>query len=164
MNDLRDKCVLIAGGTMGIGLATGLAFAREGCRVTLTHKWGTADEDEVRAGFAREGLPRPDILAADVTLAGDTDALLAHLRERHSSIEAFVSNVSTALVVRSVEDYSKRSLFKSLSTRWPLFSSRAGFARSSAAIRVTSSACRAAGPTSISRITTLSPPRRPSWK
>jgi NAD(P)-dependent dehydrogenase (short-subunit alcohol dehydrogenase family) len=123
VNDLRDKCVLITGGTMGIGLATGLAFAREGCRVTLTHKWGTADEDEVRARFAREGLPRPDILAADVTQDDDTDALLAHLRERHSSIEAFVSNVSTALVVRSLEDYSKRSLFKSLEySAWPLFS------------------------------------------
>jgi NAD(P)-dependent dehydrogenase (short-subunit alcohol dehydrogenase family) len=123
LNDLRDKCVLITGGTMGIGLATGLAFAREGCRVTLTHKWGTADETALLARFSAEGLPPPDIVAADVTQDDDTDALLAHLRERHSSIEVFVSNVSTALVVRGIDDYSKRSLFKSLEySAWPLVS------------------------------------------
>jgi Aminotransferase class I and II len=45
MNDLRGKAVLITGGTMRIGLATGLAFARQGAVCTLTHKWGTASED-----------------------------------------------------------------------------------------------------------------------
>jgi NAD(P)-dependent dehydrogenase (short-subunit alcohol dehydrogenase family) len=115
--------VLITGGTMGIGLATGLAFARQGCRVTLTHKWGTADEEALCARFARENLPAPDIVAADVTQDEDTDALMTRLREQHESVEVFVSNVSTALVVKSVDDYSKRSLFKSLEySAWPLFS------------------------------------------
>lgn len=123
MNDLRNACVLITGGTMGIGLATGLAFARQGCRVTLTHKWGTADEDELRARFVRENLPPPEIVAADVTQDDDTDALMTFLRERHTSVDVFVSNVSMALVVKSVDDYSKRSLFKSLEySAWPLFS------------------------------------------
>ena len=123
VNDLRNACVLITGGTMGIGLATGLAFARQGCRVTLTHKWGTADEDELRARFVRENLPPPEIVAADVTQDDDTDALMTFLRERHTSVDVFVSNVSMALVVKSVDDYSKRSLFKSLEySAWPLFS------------------------------------------
>ena len=34
--------MLISGGTMGIGLATGLAFARQGAHCTLTRKWKTA--------------------------------------------------------------------------------------------------------------------------
>jgi len=123
VNDSCHKCVLITGGTMGIGLATGLAFAREGCHVTLTHKWGSADEDELRARFAAEGLPPPDIVAADVTDDDDTDALLARLRERHAAIDVFVSNVSMALVVKGVDDYSRRSLYRSLDyTAWPLFS------------------------------------------
>jgi NAD(P)-dependent dehydrogenase (short-subunit alcohol dehydrogenase family) len=120
LNDLRNKCVLITGGTMGIGLATGLAFARQGCHVTLTHKWGSADSNELRARFAREQLPPPDIFTADVTSDEDTDALLAHLRERHEAVEVFVSNVSMALVVKSIDDYAKRSLFKSLEySAWP---------------------------------------------
>jgi enoyl-[acyl-carrier-protein] reductase (NADH) len=105
---------------MGIGLATGLAFARQGCRVTLTHKWGSADTDELLARFATEQLPQPDVFTADVTSDEDTDSLLAHLRERHQAVEVFVSNVSMALVVKSIDDYAKRSLFKSLEySAWP---------------------------------------------
>ena len=59
MNALQGKAVLITGGTMGIGLATGLAFARQGAVCTLTHKWGTADEDEVRQLFVQEDLQPP---------------------------------------------------------------------------------------------------------
>jgi NAD(P)-dependent dehydrogenase (short-subunit alcohol dehydrogenase family) len=122
VNDLRGKRVLITGGTMGIGLATGLAFARQGCEVTLTHKWGSADDDELRARFAREGLAPPQVIRADVTDDDDTEALLSQIRERSRTIEVFVSNVSMALVVKSLEDYTKRSLFKSIEySAWPLF-------------------------------------------
>ena len=38
---------------MAIGLATGLAFARHGAVCTLTHKWGTADEEEALRTFAK---------------------------------------------------------------------------------------------------------------
>jgi len=122
MNDLRDKCVLVTGGTMGIGLATGLAFARQGARVTLTNKWGAADEDELRARFAREGLQAPRIITADASREEDTEALLAELRRDFDAVEVFVSNVSMALVVQSLDDYSKRSLFKSIEySAWPFF-------------------------------------------
>jgi len=120
VNDLRNTCVLVTGGTMGIGLATGLAFARQGCRVTLTQKWGTADLEALNARFERERLPLPDVVTADVTSDDDTEALFAHLRARHDAVEVFVSNVSMALLVRSIDDYAKRSLFKSLEySAWP---------------------------------------------
>jgi NADP-dependent 3-hydroxy acid dehydrogenase YdfG len=35
METLKDKVILIVGGGTGIGLGTGVAFAREGCRVVL---------------------------------------------------------------------------------------------------------------------------------
>jgi enoyl-[acyl-carrier-protein] reductase (NADH) len=105
---------------MGIGLATGLAFARQGCHVTLTHKWGSVDVDDIRTRFASEQLAPPDIVTADVASDDDTDALLAHVRERHQAVEVFVSNVSMALVVKGIDDYAKRSLFKSLEySTWP---------------------------------------------
>lgn len=122
MNDLRGKCVLITGGTMGIGLATGLAFARQGACPVLTYKWGTADEAGLRARFASEELPEPKILHADASREEDTETLLAELRKDFDGIEVFVSNVSVALLVRSLDDYSKRSLFKSIEyTAWPFF-------------------------------------------
>ena len=122
MNDLRGKSVLITGGTMGIGLATALAFGRQGCRLTLTHKWGTADEDEIRQMFARAGAPEPQIIAADASSDEDTGALLDALKQRCDGVEVFVSNVSMALVVKGVEDYSRRSLHTSIDySAWPFF-------------------------------------------
>jgi NAD(P)-dependent dehydrogenase (short-subunit alcohol dehydrogenase family) len=122
MNDLRGKAVLITGGTMGIGLATGLAFARRGAVCTLTHKWGTADEEEIRRMFAAEDLQPPCIIQADVSRDEDTLKVLEEMSQRHDRIEAFISNVSVALVVQDLEDYQKRSLFKSIEySAWPLF-------------------------------------------
>lgn len=123
IHDLRDAAVLVTGGTMGIGLATGLSFARRGAHVTLTHKWGTADEDAIHARFAAEDLPAPLILEADVAREEDTDRVLDAIRERHDRVHAFVSNVSVALIIKSLEDYEKRSLLKSVEySAWPLFS------------------------------------------
>ena len=122
MNDLAGKCVLITGGTMGIGLATGIAFARQGARVTLTHKWGTADEEQIQTLFARQQLPPPNIVQADASREEDTESLLQDLKQQHDGVEVFVSNVSVALLVRGLEDYSKRSLFKSIEySAWPFF-------------------------------------------
>jgi NAD(P)-dependent dehydrogenase (short-subunit alcohol dehydrogenase family) len=122
VNDLRGKAVLITGGTMGIGLATGLAFARQGALCTLTCKWGTADEDAVRGAFEDEGLPPPAIETADVSREEDTERLLEAMAARHRAVEVFVSNVSHALVVKELTDYSKRALFKSIEySAWPLY-------------------------------------------
>jgi len=122
MNDLRGKAVLITGGTMGIGLATGLAFARQGAACILTHKWGTADEDEVRRLFSQEDLGQPRIIQSDASREEDTIKVLEEIRARHDQIEAFISNVSVALVVQGLEDYSRRALFKSIEySAWPMF-------------------------------------------
>jgi NAD(P)-dependent dehydrogenase (short-subunit alcohol dehydrogenase family) len=122
MNDLKGKCVLITGGTMGIGLATALSFARQGARLVLTNKWGTADEADIQAQFSQEKLAAPLIMSADVSQDADTDLLLTELRKEFDAVEVFVSNVSMALVVKSLDDYSKRSLFKSIEySAWPLF-------------------------------------------
>src|SRR6185503_4327962 len=99
---------------MGIGLATALAFARRGAVCTLTYKWGSADEADVLERFAREQLPAPHLVQADVARDEDTAALLEGMHARHESVYAFISNVSMALVTKSLEDYDKRALFKSI--------------------------------------------------
>ncbi|MBX3273077.1 MAG: SDR family oxidoreductase [Sandaracinaceae bacterium] len=119
--DYEDKAVLITGGTMGIGLATGLSFGKRGARVILTHRWGSADEDEVRARFRAVGAHEPSIVTADVGHEPDTDALLAEIRRSHDHIEAFISNVSMALVVKGLDDYDLRGLEKSIElSTWPM--------------------------------------------
>lgn len=123
LNDFRGKAVLITGGTMGIGLETGLSFGRQGAICTLTNRWGTADEDEIFRAFEAAGAPRPFIATADVSNADDTQALIEELRSRHESIEVFVSNVAFASSVRDVDDYQLRALLKGIEySAWPLVS------------------------------------------
>ena len=38
MKSFQDKVALITGGTSGIGLATAIAFAREGAKVVVTSR------------------------------------------------------------------------------------------------------------------------------
>ena len=71
IRDLTSETVLITGGTMGIGLACGLAFAARGAKCVLTYKWGTADDEAVLARFGDAGR-EPDIVRADVANADDT--------------------------------------------------------------------------------------------
>jgi NAD(P)-dependent dehydrogenase (short-subunit alcohol dehydrogenase family) len=119
-NDFRGKAVLITGGTKGIGLATGLSFGREGAAVYLTHRWGSADENEIRARFAAIGAPEPTIVEADVSRDEDTAQLLARIKERHESVEVFVSNVCIVQPSQGIESLKRRSLMKSLEySAWP---------------------------------------------
>jgi NAD(P)-dependent dehydrogenase (short-subunit alcohol dehydrogenase family) len=119
--DFRGRVVLVTGGTMGVGLATALAFAERGASCWLTYRWGSADEDEVRGRFAAIGAPAPRLVLADAASNEDTDALLAEIRACHDRVDAFISNVSGAPVVGDLADYSPRALFKSIEySTWPM--------------------------------------------
>ena len=123
MSDLlRGKVVLITGGTMGIGLATGLAFASQGAHCILTYRWGTANETEILAAFAAAGAVAPRLVEADVARDEDTIRLIEEVRRSHDRIDVFVSNVAVAQIVQRFEDYEKRALGKSLDySVWPMF-------------------------------------------
>lgn len=121
LNDLNGKAVLITGGTKGIGLATGLAFGQSGANVTLTHKWGSADEDAIREQFAQLKAPVPSIVEADAGSSEDTKAVLGELKKKHDRVEVLISNVAFAQVVKSMGDYQKRSLLRSIEySVWPM--------------------------------------------
>jgi NAD(P)-dependent dehydrogenase (short-subunit alcohol dehydrogenase family) len=115
-----ERVVLVTGGTRGIGLATALAFAREGARAVLTYRWGSADEDELRARFAAAGAPEPLIVQADVANGGDTQRLFATIWERCGRLDAFISNASAAVTVQGLADLTERGFMKSIrATAWP---------------------------------------------
>jgi NAD(P)-dependent dehydrogenase (short-subunit alcohol dehydrogenase family) len=121
MIDLSGRTVLVTGGTMGIGLATGLEYGRAGARAVLTYRWGTADLEQVRARFAAVGAPEPLILEADVARAEDTEALLERVAEDHDAVDVLVSNVAFALRVGSFDEYSRRGLAQSIDySTWPM--------------------------------------------
>ena len=119
--DLSDKSALITGGTRGIGLAAALELARAGARTYLTYKWGSAEAEELFEQFDREHAPRPVLIQADVSVDGDTDRAMDAIAAAEKRVDFFISNVGFAATVRSLEEYKKRSLFKTLEySTWPL--------------------------------------------
>jgi 3-oxoacyl-[acyl-carrier protein] reductase len=122
MIDLTGKTALITGGTMGIGLATGLAYAQAGANTVLTYRWGTADLDQVKQKFRNLKGPEPLIVEADVAEGEDTTALLDAIARKHDSVDFLISNVAFALRTSGPDDYSLRSLFRSIEySAWPMF-------------------------------------------
>jgi NAD(P)-dependent dehydrogenase (short-subunit alcohol dehydrogenase family) len=120
-NDFAGCAVLVTGGTRGIGLATGLAFGRLGADVTLTYKWGSADEEAVCRAFADAGATRPHLVQADAGHPDDVRGVLEGIRQRHERLDVFVSNVAFGPTVAGVTDYSKRGLLTAVEySAWPL--------------------------------------------
>ena len=120
--DLSGKSVLITGGTKGIGLASALKLAKAGAATYLTYKWGSADLDEITADFKKEGAAKaPVFIEADVSIAEDTQMVMDTIKEKEDKLDIFVSNVGFAQSPKSLEDYKKRSLYKTLDySTWPL--------------------------------------------
>ena len=121
IRDFTNETVLITGGTMGIGLACAKAFAQHGARCVLTYKWGTADEDAVREQFKEISGVRLDIVRADAGNPEDTLELMQYLRSTTDGVGVFVSNVSAALIVGKLNDYSPKNLLRSIEySAWPM--------------------------------------------
>lgn len=122
--NLSEMKVLVTGGTRGLGRSLGLEFARAGAAVFLTHRWGSVDEEELRAEFSQDGLPEPTIVESDVSDPQDMRALMERMRDEAGGVDAIFSNVAFAQATGSGLDALKKSVLDlSLGySAWPLVS------------------------------------------
>ena len=120
LENLAGKTVLVTGGTRGIGLACGLAFARQGARCFLTYRWGPDDERALIEQFATAGATTPILVRADVGEPADTRNLMRFVAEHAPKVDVFVSNATGAVAVRGLDDLTERALASSIRYgAWP---------------------------------------------
>ena len=93
MRGLRDKRVLISGGSSGIGLATAQRFLEEGSRVFLAGL-DRREVDSAVAGLGRSG--EVSGLACDVSLEGDVARMVEAAHRALGGIDVLINNAGTA--------------------------------------------------------------------
>lgn len=119
--DFSGQTVLVTGGTKGIGLASARMFAQAGAQTVITYKWGSADMDAITHDFVALGAPKPLFIQADVSVDEDTDKVMEEIAKISAGVDIFISNVGYAATMKSLDDYKKRSLFKTLEySTWPM--------------------------------------------
>ncbi|SFP32788.1 Short-chain dehydrogenase [Geodermatophilus dictyosporus] len=90
MADLRNRVVLVTGGSAGIGRATVARLAAGGARVV------TCARDGRRLVEAVGGLPGVTAVTADVADAADRAALVQRVLDEHGRLDAVVLNAGLA--------------------------------------------------------------------
>jgi NAD(P)-dependent dehydrogenase (short-subunit alcohol dehydrogenase family) len=120
-NTNSKRVVLVTGGTKGIGKEIAFKFAEHGDQIVITYGWGSIEEEDIIAEFTAKGLAAPFLKQADVINNDDTLELLTEIKERFGRLDVFISNVSFANLVKSIDDYSEAALLKSIEySCWPM--------------------------------------------
>jgi gluconate 5-dehydrogenase len=88
--DLKDKVVLVTGGTHGIGLAVGMTLGKAGARICV-NDIDEAKLDSGREAYAAEGI-EVYTLVFNVTDEADVDAGITKIEQDVGTIDILVNN------------------------------------------------------------------------
>lgn len=107
--DLRDKTVLITGGSRGLGLVMAREFAREGARVAVCAR-DLGELARARADLQARGAQALAI-PCDVTDREQVNEMVRNVSQRFGSIDVLVNNAGVIEVgpmeVMKIEDYEE---------------------------------------------------------
>jgi 3-oxoacyl-[acyl-carrier protein] reductase len=89
---LKGKIVLVTGSSIGIGRATAIRFAQEGCRVVVTY-YKDEREAEETADRCRE-LGAPDVLVTELNVKDDAsiDRAVETVLDKHDGLDILINN------------------------------------------------------------------------
>ena len=96
---LRDRVVLVTGGSRGIGAEVAVKAAAEGATVAVHYRTApeAAQRTLARIGEARAGA-EADSFAADIAVGAEAEHLVARVIERFGRIDGLVNNAGLTLV------------------------------------------------------------------
>lgn len=99
MGKLDGKITWVTGASSGIGEATAIALAAEGATVVLT-----ARRKEVLDKLAAKIGRNAHVMAGDVTVASEVEAVAAAIQKQHGRLDILVANAGMNIAAR---DWSK---------------------------------------------------------
>lgn len=91
---LKDKTVLVTGGTKGIGRATVEAMAKQGANIIINYSHDEVAADEV-AEAARKHNVKVLVVKADITKRNEVDEMFETIKKEFSSIDVLVNSAGT---------------------------------------------------------------------
>jgi 3-oxoacyl-[acyl-carrier protein] reductase len=92
---LTDRTCLVTGGTKGIGKATAMMMAGEGCRVAIAAR-SKSDLEAVADEFKEAGHDRPTIIAEDITSAGAAERVREQVERSIGTLDILINNAGGA--------------------------------------------------------------------
>lgn len=99
--DLKDKVVVITGGSSGIGLAAAKEFCFEGSKVIICGR-SQAKLDEAKALLAKDGYD-VDINSTDVSKPEEIKALADSVFEKYGRIDVWINNAGRTFTRHMLE-------------------------------------------------------------
>ena len=112
---LKDKVVLITGGSKGIGLACARAFAAEGAKVAIASR----SQDNLNRAceeLAREGV-RAFAVAADLTKPADAEAMVAATEKTLGAIDVLINSAGAAKR-HAMEEYDSHAWHQGMDAKY----------------------------------------------
>jgi 3-oxoacyl-[acyl-carrier protein] reductase len=92
---LARRSCLVTGGTKGIGKATALMMAGEGCRVAIVAR-SVSDLESTADDFETAGLDRPALIAEDLTSAGTAARIREQVETSIGDLDILINNAGGA--------------------------------------------------------------------
>ena len=101
---LKDKVALVTGSTSGIGLGIATGLAGQGCRIVLNGFGDAGEIEQIRADMSEKTGVEVIYSGADMSKAGEIEALVSETQEKLGGLDIVVNNAGIQHV-SPIEDF-----------------------------------------------------------
>jgi 3-oxoacyl-[acyl-carrier protein] reductase len=108
LNELSGKTAMVTGGSRGIGAATAVTLAENGCRRVVIHYNSHAAGASEVAGRIRSAGAEVESLQADLSTPEGLRSLRRQMKEKASEVDVLINNAGSLVQRASLLDFSEQ--------------------------------------------------------